>query len=188
MHACTTLPRKAKWSGPHQRRWEENESKFHSVTWYTNCIVSLIHVNTTKLRNITCTLVATCVILRSLECSICAMNPLQESSLPCLRCVLPWWVSWVFGRTFDHNYSTLVCSWRVDLTSMIVLPIDAYGEWRQAYFTHFMGKVVYNVIYITHEVVVNHQNQRQLSAFHSHLSWANPCSGCGWWWGQSSKS
>ena len=43
---------------------------FHNVTCYTNSIVSRIHVNTTKLRNITCTLVATCVILQSLECSI----------------------------------------------------------------------------------------------------------------------
>ena len=57
------------WSGPHQRRWDENEFKFHSVTYYTNLIVSCIHANTTKLCNITCTLVATGVILRSLECS-----------------------------------------------------------------------------------------------------------------------
>jgi hypothetical protein len=42
---------------------------FHNVTCYTNSIVSHIHVNTTKLYNITCTLVATCVILRSLECT-----------------------------------------------------------------------------------------------------------------------
>jgi hypothetical protein len=41
---------------------------FHSVTCSTNSIVSRIHANTTKLRNITCTLVATGVILRSLEC------------------------------------------------------------------------------------------------------------------------
>jgi hypothetical protein len=41
---------------------------FHSVTCYTNSMVSRIHVNTTKLCNITCTLVATCLILRSLEC------------------------------------------------------------------------------------------------------------------------
>ena len=42
---------------------------FHSVTCYTNPRVPCIHANTTKLRNITCTLVATCVILRScLEC------------------------------------------------------------------------------------------------------------------------
>ena len=40
---------------------------FHNVTCYTNPIVSRIHVNTTKLRNITCTLVATCVIIRSLK-------------------------------------------------------------------------------------------------------------------------
>ena len=41
---------------------------FHNVTCYTTSIVSRIHVNTTKLHNITCTLVATGVILRSLEC------------------------------------------------------------------------------------------------------------------------
>ena len=40
-------------------------SKFHSVTCYTNSIVSRIHVNTKKPRNIMCTLVATCVIQQS---------------------------------------------------------------------------------------------------------------------------
>ena len=42
---------------------------FHNVTCYTNSIVSRIHVNTTKYRNIMCTLVATDVILQSLECT-----------------------------------------------------------------------------------------------------------------------
>ena len=42
---------------------------FHSVTCYTSSLVSCIHVNTTKLRNIMCTLVATGVIPWSLECS-----------------------------------------------------------------------------------------------------------------------
>jgi hypothetical protein len=41
---------------------------FHSVTCYTNSLVSHIHVSTPNLRNITCTLVATDVILQSLEC------------------------------------------------------------------------------------------------------------------------
>ena len=41
---------------------------FHNVTFYTNFIISRIHVNTTQLHNITCTLVTTSVILRSLEC------------------------------------------------------------------------------------------------------------------------
>jgi hypothetical protein len=36
---------------------------FHRVICYTNSIVSRIHANTIKLRNITCTLVATGVIL-----------------------------------------------------------------------------------------------------------------------------
>ena len=40
----------------------------HNVTCYNNSIVSRIHVNTTKPRNINCTLIDTCVILRSLEC------------------------------------------------------------------------------------------------------------------------
>ena len=41
---------------------------FYNVTYYTHSIVSCIHVNTQKFRNITCTLVVTCVILWSLEC------------------------------------------------------------------------------------------------------------------------
>jgi hypothetical protein len=40
----------------------------HNVTCYTNSIEKRIHVNITKLCNITCTLVATSVILRSLRC------------------------------------------------------------------------------------------------------------------------
>ena len=55
------------WTTP--KRWEENEFKFHSVICYTNSIVSCIHVNTTKLCNITCTLVATFVIRQSLVCT-----------------------------------------------------------------------------------------------------------------------
>ena len=78
VHAYATLPGKAKWSGPHQRRWEENEFKFHGVTWYTNSIVSCICVNTTKLCNITCTLVATSVIVRSLECIHTHLNLIQH--------------------------------------------------------------------------------------------------------------
>jgi hypothetical protein len=41
---------------------------FPNITCYNNFIVSCIHVNTTKLHNITCTFVATCLILWSLEC------------------------------------------------------------------------------------------------------------------------
>ena len=44
--AYATSRGKGKWSGPHQQRWEEKEFKFHSVTCYTNSIVSRIHVNT----------------------------------------------------------------------------------------------------------------------------------------------
>ena len=41
---------------------------FHNVTCYTNFLSSRMHVNTTKLYNIMCMLVATSVILWSLEC------------------------------------------------------------------------------------------------------------------------
>ena len=43
---------------------------FHYITCSTSSIESRIHVNTNKLCNITCTLVATCVILRSSNCII----------------------------------------------------------------------------------------------------------------------
>ena len=69
VHAYAILSRKAKWSRPHQWRWEDNEFKFHSVTCNTNSIVSRIHVKTIKLSSSTCSLVATKVILQSLECA-----------------------------------------------------------------------------------------------------------------------
>jgi hypothetical protein len=61
-----------KWSGPHHTTPHHNIKMlhlvvFHSVTCYTNSIASCIHINTTNLRNITYTLIATSVILRSLE-------------------------------------------------------------------------------------------------------------------------
>ena len=49
VHAYATSPGKSEWSGPHQQRLEKNEFKFHSVTWYTNSIVSPIHVNCRKI-------------------------------------------------------------------------------------------------------------------------------------------
>ena len=49
-------------------KWHHNSFViFHNVTCYTNSIASRIHVNTTKLRNITCTLIATGVMLQSLH-------------------------------------------------------------------------------------------------------------------------
>jgi hypothetical protein len=68
VHAYATLPRKTKWSGPYHTIKMLHFVLFHNITCYTNYIIPHIHVNTTKLRNITCTLVATNVILRSLEC------------------------------------------------------------------------------------------------------------------------
>ena len=72
---CQNPPGKANRSRPNHTTPHHTIKKLHfvlfqSVTCYTNSIVSRIHVNTAKLRNITCTLVATrCgVILRSLEC------------------------------------------------------------------------------------------------------------------------
>ena len=61
VHAYVTLPGKAKWSGPQHTIKMLHFVLFHSVA-------SHIHVHTTKLRNIKCTLIAIGVILRSLEC------------------------------------------------------------------------------------------------------------------------
>jgi hypothetical protein len=72
VHPYVTSSGKTKWSGPHRTIKMLHFVLFHSVTCYTKSIVSRIHVNATKLRNITCTLVATCVILRSLECNCLA--------------------------------------------------------------------------------------------------------------------
>jgi len=68
VHAYVTSSRKVRWSGPHHTIKMLHFVLFHSVTCDTNSLVSCTHVNTTKLCNVTCTLVATCVILRSLEC------------------------------------------------------------------------------------------------------------------------
>ena len=54
---------------------------FHNVTCYTNSIISRMHVNTTKLHNITCTLVAADVILRNLECMCKNQHTKQTHSL-----------------------------------------------------------------------------------------------------------
>jgi hypothetical protein len=68
VHAYATCPGKVKWSGPHHNIKLLHFVLFHSVTCYTNSIVSCIHVHITKLRDITCTLVGTRVILRNLKC------------------------------------------------------------------------------------------------------------------------
>ena len=60
VHAYVTSPGKPKWNGPHHTiKMLPHFVFFHSVTCYTNSIVSRTHANTTKLRNITCALVAT---------------------------------------------------------------------------------------------------------------------------------
>jgi hypothetical protein len=54
---------------------------FHSVTCYTNSLVSRIYVNTIKIHNITYIWVATCVILWSLGCILSAIfQPMSLSS------------------------------------------------------------------------------------------------------------
>ena len=58
-----------KCSGPHHTIQTLHFVLFQSVTCYINYIVSRIHVKTTQLCNITCALLATSVILRSLECT-----------------------------------------------------------------------------------------------------------------------
>ena len=79
VRTCVTLPRKTKWSGPHLIIKMLHFVSFHSVTCYTKFVVSRIHINTTKLRKITCTMVATSVIQRSLECRF--RPPVPETHL-----------------------------------------------------------------------------------------------------------
>ena len=69
---------------------------FHNVTCYTNSILSCIHVNTTILRNITCPLVSTSVILWRLEC-------IWNYSMLCLFIVYHIFyqqmLNWLFGHS-----------------------------------------------------------------------------------------
>jgi hypothetical protein len=69
VHAYATSSGKARWSGPHHAIKMLHFVLFNNVTCYTKSIVSRIHVNTINFCNITCTLVAIGVILRSLECT-----------------------------------------------------------------------------------------------------------------------
>ena len=67
---------------------------FHNVTCYTNFIASCIHVNTLKLRNITCTLVA----LQSLECIIVVLSSLQVGM----------WLLLHLLNNFEHDTSDFI--------------------------------------------------------------------------------
>ena len=64
VHAYAASSGKTKWSVSHYTIKMMHFVLFHSVTCYTNSIVSRVHINATKLRNTTCNLVATSVILR----------------------------------------------------------------------------------------------------------------------------
>jgi hypothetical protein len=68
VHAYASMPGKAKWSGPQHTIKMLHFVLFHTITCYTNSIVSHMHSNTRKLHKIMCTLVAIGVILQSLEC------------------------------------------------------------------------------------------------------------------------
>jgi hypothetical protein len=67
---------------------------FHNVKCYTKSIVSCIHVKTTTLRNITCTLVAACMILQSLECTIMHIPKASKTIRNSFRSL-----SWMFTRS-----------------------------------------------------------------------------------------
>ena len=77
---------------------------FHNVTCYTTSLLSCIHVNTTNLLNIMCTMVATCVLSRRLECIwYSVFPPIEALSMPC-GCE----VSWVFT---SNSYLTYTSNW-----------------------------------------------------------------------------
>ena len=63
------------WTTPHHTIRISHFVSFHNVICYTNSIASRIHANTTKLHNITCTLVATGVILWRLGFSWLSVFP-----------------------------------------------------------------------------------------------------------------
>ena len=65
MRHCPGRPSGLDHNNGGERRMKSNSILSHTTT---NFIASRIHVNTTKLCNIMCTLVATSVILRTLEC------------------------------------------------------------------------------------------------------------------------
>ena len=103
VNAYATSPGKAKWLGPHHIIKVLHFVLFHNVTCYTNTITSHIHVNTTTLRNITCTFVATCMILRSLECIFFLSLYIYSISLDSAR---------------EHNIVTVVKGWCVKNNSL----------------------------------------------------------------------
>ena len=82
VHAYATSPEKAKRSGPHHIIKMLHFVLFRSFTCYTNSMVPHIHVNSTKLQNITCTLVAAGVILWSLEC----IQTIRSHASRCHQC------------------------------------------------------------------------------------------------------
>ena len=69
---------------------------FHNVTCYNTFFLSRIHVNTTKLLNITCTLVATSVILR-VQSVLGFDNPPQSQDDKKVHPHQSWWVSLVIS-------------------------------------------------------------------------------------------
>ena len=83
VHAYATLRGAVKWSGLHHTIEMLHFVLFQSATCYTSSIVSCIHVNTTKLRNITCIQVAIGVTLQSLECTHVTLLTLKWCILIC---------------------------------------------------------------------------------------------------------
>ena len=80
---------------------------FHIVTCYTNPLLSHIHVNTTILRNITCTSVVTCTILGRLECI--SWPPYQGCFLhphnPIWQSVMVIGVTWLVQRLWAKPFT-----------------------------------------------------------------------------------
>ena len=81
MHTSLCLGN-TKWNGPHHTIKMLYSVVSHSVTCHSNSIASRIHINTTKFCNITHTLIATGVILRSLKCNFLSLSYLGTTSQP----------------------------------------------------------------------------------------------------------
>ena len=91
-----------KWTTPHHTIKMLHIVLFHSVTCYTNFIVSRIPVSSTKHHNIMCTLVATGVIIRSLECNRLGLEILRYRLIMPKNLPRHWHVVSKFWQVLRH--------------------------------------------------------------------------------------
>jgi hypothetical protein len=127
---------------------------FHNVTSYTIPIISLIHVNTTELRNVTCTLVATGVILRSLECSLFGFPHFKitfipssyTDSYPYSYISVPSWIG-VTRYLLSLQYYGINCAnYKDDIDLVSVCGTSRVGQ--SSKLSSFLGRICDNLCHV----------------------------------------